>query len=564
MTHTTKTRTNAEARIAFILILFALILAPLTTTASAQKKRAAAKSKSSHNKKEKRADKGREKSARGSRADKKRDKASAKEQRLARKDRDDDRKAGRGGSKRERKAEARRLAEARRREAIEAARRAEIARQAAIARARAAEQAMRDEIVSNVLKDNTTGEDIEVRRAAVSALGNRIGTVVVMNPKTGQVYTVVNQDWGVRRGFKPCSTIKLVTGLAGLTEKVIDPAQTFSAASYAIDLTDSLAYSDNPYFQSVGGRVGFDKMIGYARDLGLGERTGINYPLESTGRVPLYKTGWALNRMSSHGDDFEVTPVQLATMVSTIANGGDLLVPHLPRTPEETVQFKKEVRRKVKVSPEALQRILPGMIGAVNYGSGKLAYDPTQTIAGKTGTCIQQGSWVGLFASFAPVVDPKIAVVVVTRGPDARRHVPAAIAGRIYRTLNYRFGTRGQVATTPASLIPRPKIDPKTAARIIGDEDEADTTVGAGSVPSTDTLPGTNATRSSTGSSSGSNVKSVIMTVPPRQTEVTTRPAATPTQQPQPNAQKAVQPNPQKTGQQSEKERPRRVMTSKP
>ncbi|MGB7926273.1 MAG: penicillin-binding transpeptidase domain-containing protein, partial [Pyrinomonadaceae bacterium] len=382
---------------------------------------------------------------------------------------------------------------------------------------------------------------------------------------SGQVYTVVNQDWGVRRGFKPCSTIKLVTGLAGLAEKVIDPAQTFSAASYAIDLTDSLAYSDNPYFQSVGGRVGFDKMISYARDLGLGERTGINYPLESTGRVPLYKTGWALNRMSSHGDDFEVTPVQLATMVSSIANGGDLLVPHLPRTPEETVQFKKEVRRKVKVPQEALQRILPGMIGAVNYGSGKLAYDPTQTIAGKTGTCIQQGSWVGLFTSFAPVVDPKLAVVVVTRGPDARRHVPAAIAGRIYRALSYRFGTRGQVATTPASLLPRPKIDPKTAARIIGDEDEADTTVGTGNVPSTDTLPGTNAPRSS----NGSNVKSVIMTVPPRQTEVTTRPSAAPQQQnsQKPVQQNATQPVPQnapKTGQQSEKERPRRVLTNKP
>ena len=415
---------------------------------------------------------------------------------------------------------------------------------------------MRDEIVSNVLKDTTVGEDMEVRRAAISALGNRIGTVVVMNPKTGQVYTVVNQEWGVRRGFKPCSTIKLVTGLAGLTEKVIDPAQTFSAASYAIDLTDSLAYSDNHYFQSVGGRIGFDKMVSYARELGLGERTGINYPLESTGRVPVYKSGWAVNRMSSHGDDFEVTPVQLATMVATIANGGDLLVPHLPRTPEETVQFKKEVRRKIKVPQEALQRILPGMIGAVNYGSGRLAYDPTQTIAGKTGTCIQQGSWVGLFTSFAPVVDPKLAVVVVTRGPDARRHVPAAIAGRIYRALNYRFGTRGgQMATTPASLIPRPKIDPKTAARIIGDEDEADPTVGAGNVPSTDTLPGT---PTSTPGSNTNTVKSVIMTVPPRQTEVTTR-SATPQ-----NSQTTTPQNSQKTGQQTDKERPRRVLTNQP
>jgi membrane peptidoglycan carboxypeptidase len=537
------------ARVVLSLILFALIALPLNSPASAQKRRgAAAKAKSSRDEKKGHAREGREKSARSSRADKKgRDKSSAREERSAK--RDSNERADRGGraaSRRERAAEARRLAEQRRREAIEAARRAEIARQAAIARQRAAEQAMRDEAVGNILRDSTTGEDLEVRRAAVTALGSHAGTVVVMNPKTGQIYTVVNQEWGVRRGFKPCSTIKLVTGLAGLTERVIDPSQTFSAASYAIDLTDSLAYSNNPYFQSVGGRVGFDKMVGYARELGLGERTGVNYPLESPGRVPVYKTGWAVNRMSSHGDDFEVTPVQLASMVSAIANGGDLLVPHLPRTPQETVQFNKEVRRKLKIPSEAMQRLLPGMIGAVNYGTGRRAYDPTQTIAGKTGTCIGQGSWLGLFTSFAPVVDPKLAVVVVTRGPDARGHFPAEVAGRIYRSLNYRFGTRGQVATTPASLIPHPKINPKAASKVIGDEDEADT-VGASALPSTDTLPGQSAPRTNS-----SNVKSVIMTVPSRPTEVTMRPAPA---QPQ---------NAEKTGSQPEKERPRRVLTTQP
>ncbi|HEX8649199.1 MAG TPA: penicillin-binding transpeptidase domain-containing protein [Pyrinomonadaceae bacterium] len=554
----------AAARVTFILILFVLIASPLNFSVSAQRRRgaAAAKAKSSRDDKRRHADKGREKSARADKKERDRKpsakdkKSSAKEQRLAKKDRNERAdKGGRAQSRRERLAEARRQAEQRRREAIEAARRAEIARQAAIARQRALEQAMRDEAVGNILRDSTAGEDLEVRRAAVAALGHHAGTVVVMNPKTGQVYTVVNQEWGVRRGFKPCSTIKLVTGLAGLTEKVIDPSQTFSAASYAIDLTDSLAYSNNPYFQSVGGRVGFDKMVGYARELGLGERTGINYPLESSGRVPVFKSGWAVNRMSSHGDDFEVTPVQLASMVSAIANGGDLLVPHLPRTPEETIQFKKEVRRKIKIPTEAMQRILPGMIGAVNYGSGRLAYDPTQTIAGKTGTCIGQGSWVGLFTSFAPVVDPKLAVVVVTRGPDARGHFPAAVAGRIYRSLNYRFGTRGQVANTPANLIPHPKINPKAASKVIGDEDEADTTmttgtttaVGTGGLPSTDTLPG-----GGSAPRTNNTVKSVIMTVPPRQTEVTTRPAQTPQQ------------NSQKPGQQPEKERPRRVLTNQP
>ena len=66
-----------------------------------------------------------------------------------------------------------------------------------------------------IVKQQRADRALEVRAAAVSALGNHNGTVVVMDPKTGRVYTVVNQDWGLRRGFKPCSTIKLVTGVAG-------------------------------------------------------------------------------------------------------------------------------------------------------------------------------------------------------------------------------------------------------------------------------------------------------------------------------------------------------------
>src|SRR5258708_7038369 len=211
-------------------------------------------------------------------------------------------------SKRERVAEMRRIEGRHRRDLEAARRRAEAARQAAIARQRALDAAMRNEAMSFISQDVTAGEDPEVRRVAVNALGNHAGTVVVMDPKTGRVYSVVNQEWGVRRGFKPCSTIKLVTGLAGLNEKVIDPVDTASASgAYHINLTDALAYSNNTYFQQVGGRVGFDKMIAYARRLGLGEKTGINAPNEFQGQVPQPRSGFAVNHMSSHGDDFKVT-----------------------------------------------------------------------------------------------------------------------------------------------------------------------------------------------------------------------------------------------------------------
>jgi len=331
------------------------------------------------------------------------------------------------------------------RDLLEARRRAEAARLAAIAR----ENAMRAEVQSFIAKDDTTGEDPEVRRVAIDALGNHAGTVVVMDPMSGRVYTVVNQEWGVRRGFKPCSTIKLVTGVAGLSENVIPLVDTANDG-YRIDLTSALAHSNNPFFEQVGSKIGFDKMVTYARELGLGEKTGANVNFEFPGRLPENKPGFIERRMFSYADGFEVTPLQLGTLVSAMANGGKLLVPQVPRTAKEQSKFTAKVRRQLPFGPDLWQRMVPGMVGAVNYGSGRRAYDPTQTVAGKTGTCIGSGGWVGLFTSYAPLANPRLAVVVIAQGSDGRHHFPAAVAGEIYRQLNHRFGTaiNLQVATT--------------------------------------------------------------------------------------------------------------------
>ena len=348
-------------------------------------------------------------------------------------------------TKRERVAELRRIEARHRADLAAARRRAEAARLAAIAR----ENAMRSEVQTFIAKDDTTGEDPEVRRVAVNALGNHAGTVVVMDPMTGRVYTVVNQEWGIRRGFKPCSTIKLVTGVAGLSENVIPPVDT-AGDGYRIDLTAALAHSNNPFFEQVGSKIGFDKMVNYARELGLGEKTGVNAPFEFQGRLPENKPGFVERRMFSYADGFEVTPLQLGTLVSAMANGGKLLVPQVPRTSKEQSKFNPKVRRELPIGHEIWQRMVPGMVGAVNYGSGRRAYDPTQTVAGKTGTCIGSGGWVGLFTSYAPLANPRLAVVVIAQGSDGRRHFPAAVAGEIYRELNHRFGTaiNMQVATT--------------------------------------------------------------------------------------------------------------------
>jgi hypothetical protein len=173
-------------------------------------------------------------------------------------------------------------------------------------------------------------------------------------------------------------------------------------------------------------------------------------PFEFPGRMPEVKPDVIERRMFSHADGFEVTPLQLGTLVSAMANGGRLLVPQVPRSQKDLNKMSVKVRRTLPITTDVWQRMVPGMVGAVNYGSGRKAYDPSQTVAGKTGTCIGQGGWVGLFTSYAPLANPRLAVVVITQGTDARRHLPAAVAGEIYRQLNHRFGTaiNLQVAST--------------------------------------------------------------------------------------------------------------------
>lgn len=385
---------------------------------------------------------------------------------------------------RERKeAEARReqeRREAERRAAIEAEqRRREQARREAIARARAFEKGLRDETVANILNDDLTGEDMEVRRAAINALGERAGTVVVMDAQNGRVVSMVNQEWAARRGFKPCSTVKLVTGVAGVNERVINENGAITTASSPLDLTDALAYSNNGYFQKVGGSVGYNKMMSYARELGLGATTGINLPDESAGKLPEPKTGFALNRMSSHGDDFEVTPLQLAVGVSAIANGGKMLKPQVVRNQQEQVSFRPTTRRQLSLPQTTLRTILPGMMGAVGYGTAKRAKDDSLNIGGKTGSCIGQGSWLGLFASVAPVQNPKYAVVVITRGQAERGKWASAVAGKVYQSLASRIRAvappQPMIATQqPIVVPPRPKVNAQTAVRLSADEEGED------------------------------------------------------------------------------------------
>jgi penicillin-binding protein 2 len=326
------------------------------------------------------------------------------------------------------------------------------------------DEQFRLETVQNISQDVYDNEDLEVRRVAVNALGKHAGTIVILEPNTGKILSIVNQTWAIRRSFKPCSTIKLVTAIAGLNENVIDAAGNIRYSSFPADLTDATAYSNNSYFQTVGANLGYRKMISYARALGLGEPTGINADGEVTGNLPDYKFGTDIYRIYSHGDGFEVTALQLGTVVSAITNGGKLIIPRIQNPQIQTASDIKVFRKQLNISPEVFAHLIPGMIGAVNFGTAQTAFDSTVNVMGKTGSCIEDGSWNGLFASTSAAVNPKLAVVVITRGSNERGKVAAEIAGKIYN------GLRNRLTNEFIAVQPRPRINIETSVNLDKDQ----------------------------------------------------------------------------------------------
>lgn len=310
--------------------------------------------------------------------------------------------------------------------------------------------------------DRVDGEDLIVRRAAVQALGPYNGTVVAVDPQNGRILALVNQGLAYKNGFQPCSTIKLVAALAGLNEGLIDRNSTLRVGRRtSMDLTEALARSNNFFFATVGNRLGFEKVTHYARQFGLGEKACFNVPEEQAGTLPSEPPSeGGVGMMTSFGSGINLTPLQLAGLVTAMANGGTLYYLQHPRSQEEVASFTPKVKRQLSIA-NWIPEVRPGMEGAVEYGTARRAnFDPNQPIFGKTGTCSDQrspGVHLGWFGSFNESGNKKLVVVVLlTGGRPINGPVASGVAGAVYRNLTDQgyFGQQSAgTSVVPVALV---------------------------------------------------------------------------------------------------------------
>jgi stage V sporulation protein D (sporulation-specific penicillin-binding protein) len=301
---------------------------------------------------------------------------------------------------------------------------------------------------------------------AMAATGPKAITAVVMDPKTGNVLAMASRPsynpnhfgeysadaWKNRAVsfiYEPGSTFKSVVAAGALQERVVTPNQVFVDPGYVmvsgrriqnwngasfgtVTFTDVVKNSLNTGFAQVGLRLGAEKLTKYAKLFGFGEKTGIELPGEESGLLfdPKDMRDSDIATMAI-GQSIAVTPLQLVTAMSAIANDGVLLKPHIiqdVKNADGSIYMqteKEEVRRTIE---SATDKTLVGLLEqVVSSGGGKKAAVKGYRIAGKTGTAQKirtdgsgylDGHYIASFCGFAPVEDPQLVVLVMIDDPS--------------------------------------------------------------------------------------------------------------------------------------------------
>ena len=350
--------------------------------------------------------------------------------------------------------------------------------------------------------------DVRLQKVAESLLGEETGAIVALDPTNGDILAMASrpgfdpnvlsreltpkqwieivQDEGrplnnrASQGqYPPGSTFKVPMAVAALESHTMSPSSTvhcnggyqFGRRLYhdwkagghgAMDMHSALVHSCDVYFYTIGQRMGIDVMAEYGRDFGLGQATGIELPSERSGIMP--STAWkqkAKNEAWLPGETISaaigqgyvtVTPLQMASLIGTVANDGVNYRPRLVQAVMDRVtgnlqELPAVARGKVDAKPETFRLIKDALADVVKVGTATRAKSPLVTIGGKTGTAqvaalrtgpekdipkkFRDHAW---FVAFAPVESPQIAVAVLAEHMGHGGSAAAPLAKEVIET----------------------------------------------------------------------------------------------------------------------------------
>ena len=347
-----------------------------------------------------------------------------------------------------------------------------------------------------ILTINATIQGIAEKYLKEACIDNKCtdgGNVIIMNPQNGEILAIAGypdynlndpfavdetlskeeqnkrmqmlwRNKAISDTYEPGSTFKLVTASAALQEGITttDKAGEFCCIGYidvagvkmkcwryyrphgSESLRQALMNSCNPVFIGLGEKIGVKTYYSYLRKFGFFGITGIDIPGEA-GSIFLKeeKVGPVELGTIAFGQRFEITPIQMATMLSTIANKGRYIKPHLVKQiigKDETITIDKQEEEQV-ISEETAQNVLSMMESVVSEGTGKNAKVEGYRIGGKTGTSedgVNTNKYVTSFIGVAPIENPQVVVLVTLYDPKGEGGhsggaVAAPVAGKIFK-----------------------------------------------------------------------------------------------------------------------------------
>jgi len=356
--------------------------------------------------------------------------------------------------------------------------------------------------------------DLDLQKVAEQAFQDKNGALIAMDPKTGRILAMVSkpsfdpdlftrnisqEEWnalvtnphhplqnkGIQGQYPPGSVFKIITAIAGLESGIITPQTQMTCKGLyphgdrdfrcwkegghgTINLHRAIVESCDIYFYQLGLKVGVDRIAHYAQEFGLGKTTGIFLPHEKPGIVP--STSWKKKRLGvpwysgetlslSVGQGYlNTTPLQLAMLISAVANGGKL---YLPQVAERVVNIYGDTLKeyppleigRANVSEKTLHIIQEALMGAVNepQGTGWACALKEVKVAGKTGTAqvvkmpenfkkgdmermplkFRDHAW---FVAYAPFEDPRISVAVLAEHGGFGAAAALPIAKKVIET----------------------------------------------------------------------------------------------------------------------------------